>query len=262
MARDRSKNNSNAAAVFAQGSQPPGFVAAPGKRSNRIIRIFGVFTIAAAVIVATASFWIMTGASNIEPTPKVWTAIWITNAVLIVLVIALVLTEIVMLFQARMKHQAGARLRVRLVVLFALVATVPAFIVAIFAAITLNQGLDHWFSERTRDIVESSRQVARSYLLEHAQVLRDDVIWVATELCDQPRALPETAYLLGHHPLASLHLAGFARRLDLDAGPDQRSGGPARGSGFHHGRCQGGGADLALSGRHQHGRRFGQASRL
>ncbi len=158
------------------------FAIPSGKRTNRIIRIFGVFTIAAAVIVAIGSFWIMTGASNIEPTPKVWSAIWIANAVLIVLVIALVLTEIVMLFQARVRGHAGARLRVRLVVMFALVATVPAFIVAIFAAVTLNQGLDHWFSERTRDIVESSRQVARSYLLEHAQVLRDDVIWVATEL--------------------------------------------------------------------------------
>ena len=31
-------------------------------------------------------------------------------------------------------------------------------------------------------MVESSRQVARSYMLEHAQVLRDDIIWVAGEL--------------------------------------------------------------------------------
>ncbi len=168
------------------GSRPlrrPAKPAAAGvARPNRVIRVVGFVTIIAAVIVATGSFWIMTGASNIEPTPRVWTGIWITNAVLIVLVIALVLTEIVTLFQARMRRHAGARLRVRLVVMFAAVATVPALVVAVFAAITLNQGLDHWFSERTRDIVESSRQVARSYLLEHAQVLRDDVIWVATEL--------------------------------------------------------------------------------
>ncbi|MEO8686398.1 MAG: PAS domain-containing sensor histidine kinase, partial [Devosia sp.] len=31
-------------------------------------------------------------------------------------------------------------------------------------------------------MVESSRLVARSYMLEHAQVLRDDIIWVASEL--------------------------------------------------------------------------------
>ncbi len=182
MARGNIKINSSTE-PGSRGAKP--LVKPPGAgvaRPNRVIRVVGFVTIIAAVIVATGSFWIMTGASTIEPTPKVWTGIWIANAILIVLVIALVLSEIVVLFQARMKRHAGARLRVRLVVLFAAVATVPALVVAVFAAITLNQGLDHWFSERTRDIVESSRQVARSYLLEHAQVLRDDVIWVATEL--------------------------------------------------------------------------------
>jgi two-component system nitrogen regulation sensor histidine kinase NtrY len=40
-------------------------------------------------------------------------------------------------------------------------------------------------------MVESSRLVARSYMLEHAQVLRDDIIWVATEL-EQARPTFET----------------------------------------------------------------------
>ena len=165
------------------GGKGPGiFEASARSRSSRAIRAVGLLIIAGAVVVAVGSFWIMTGASTIEPTPRVWTAIWISNATLIVLVVALVLTEIVVLWQARRRRQSGARLRSRLVVLFAGVATIPALIVAIFAAITLNQGLDQWFSERTRDIVESSRQVARSYLLEHAEVLRDDVIWVAAEL--------------------------------------------------------------------------------
>ncbi len=148
----------------------------------RAIRILGLFIIIIAVIVAVGSFWIMTGASTIEPNPRVWTAIWIANGLLVILVVALVLTEIVVMVQARMRKQSGARLRSRLVGLFAMVATVPALLIAVFAALTLNQGLDQWFSERTRDIVENSRLVARSYLLEHAQVLRDDIIWVATEL--------------------------------------------------------------------------------
>lgn len=150
--------------------------------SQRIIRALGLVVTLVAVAVAVGSFWIMTGASQIEPDPKVWTAIWIINAVLIVLVIALVLTEVVVLLQARFNNQSGSRLRIRLVSMFALVAALPALIVAIFAAVTLNQGLDQWFSERTREIVESSRLIAQSYLQEHGQVLRDDVIWVATEL--------------------------------------------------------------------------------
>ena len=98
------------------------------------------------------------------------------------MVVALVLTEVILLFRARSRKMAGARLQTRMVGMFGIMAAVPAIIVAIVAFIALDQGLDQWFSERTSSIVESSRQVAASYLNEHAQVLRDDIIWVAEEL--------------------------------------------------------------------------------
>lgn len=151
-------------------------------RSHRLIRTVGIFLTTIAVLVSIGSFWIMTGASSIEPTPEIWTIIWIVNAVLVLFVVALIVTEALLLFRAWRRKLVGARLRSRLVILFALVAAVPGLIVAAFAAFTLNQGLDQWFSDRTRQIVESSRLIARAYLQEHGQVLRDNVIWVATEL--------------------------------------------------------------------------------
>ncbi len=168
--------------VSGSASQSALFAKPAGPRAHQPVRVLGVVIIIAAVAVAVVSFWIMTGASSIELTPQVWTTIWISNGVLILLVIALVLTEIVVMARARLKGYSGSRLRARLVILFALVATVPALLIAVFAAVTLNQGLDQWFSQRTREIVENSRLVARSYLLEHSQVLRDDIIWVAGEL--------------------------------------------------------------------------------
>jgi len=151
-------------------------------RNNRSLRILGFIVVFASVLMSSISFLILTGATNIEPSATVWTVIWIVTGVLVLLVIALVVTEAVLLIQARMQRQAGAGLQIRMVTMFALVAAIPAFIVAVVATIALNQGLDQWFSERTRAMVESSRLVARSYMLEHAQVLRDDVIWVAEEL--------------------------------------------------------------------------------
>jgi two-component system nitrogen regulation sensor histidine kinase NtrY len=151
-------------------------------QNNWLIRTIGFFVVLVSVVVASGSFLIMSGATRIEPSPDVWTWIWIANAILILLVIALVLTELVMLIQARVQKQAGARLQMRIVGLIAVIAAGPAFIVAVVATIALNQGLDQWFSERTRSMVESSRLVARSYMLEHAQVLRSDIIWIAEEL--------------------------------------------------------------------------------
>ncbi len=160
-------------------------------RGSHLIRYFGFIVVFASVLVASGSFLILTGATDIEPAPELWTAIWVVNGLLVLLVVALVLTEVTLLARARIERQAGARLQVRMVTMFTLMATAPAFVVAIVATVALNQGLDQWFSERTRTMVESSRLVARSYMLEHSQVLRDDIIWVATEL-EAARATFET----------------------------------------------------------------------
>jgi two-component system nitrogen regulation sensor histidine kinase NtrY len=154
----------------------------PTRRSNRPLRILGLIVVSASVLMSSISFLILSGTTNIEPSTTVWTIIWIVTGILVLLMIALVVTEAVLLVQARVQRQAGAAMQVRMVTMFALVAAIPAALVAVVATIALNQGLDQWFSERTRSMVESSRLVARSYMLEHAQVLRDDVIWVATEL--------------------------------------------------------------------------------
>ena len=161
------------------------------ERGRKALRVLGLVVVLLAVLVASGSFLIMTGATNIEPTPEVWTLIWIANGVLVLLVIALVVTEAMLLIQSRFLRQAGSGLQLRMVAMFAAAAAVPAIIVAIVATISLNQGLDQWFSERTKTMVEASRLVARSYMLEHAQVLRDDIIWTAGEL-EQARQTFET----------------------------------------------------------------------
>jgi len=158
---------------------------------RQTLRTIGLVIVLLSVFVSSGSFLIMTGATDIQPTPEVWTIIWIVNGLLVLSVVALVLTEATLLIQARLRGQAGAGLQVRMVTMFAVVAAVPALLVAVVAMISLNQGLDQWFSERTRTMVESSRLVARSYMLEHAQVLRDDIIWLATEL-EQARGTFET----------------------------------------------------------------------
>jgi len=151
-------------------------------RRNRFLRILGIVLVLAAIASASASFLILTGATPIEPDPSLWPFIWLVNGVLILLVIALLLTEAYLLLQSRLTKQAGSGLHVRLVSMFAVAAAVPAFIVAVVATIALNQGLDHWFSERSRAMVESSRSVANSYLSDQAAVLRNEILSLASEL--------------------------------------------------------------------------------
>ncbi len=90
--------------------------------------------------------------------------------------------EILRLLRARSRGRAAARLHVRIVALFSIVAITPAILVAIFASITLNVGLDRWFSLRTQSIVSSSINVAQAYVLENASYLQGQTVSMANDL--------------------------------------------------------------------------------
>ena len=51
----------------------------------------------------------------------------------------------------------------RLVRFFTLIALIPTIIVAVFAAITLNFGLEGWFSDRVRNVVSNSLAAAQAW---------------------------------------------------------------------------------------------------
>src|SRR5688572_16700439 len=71
-------------------------------RSKQSLRALGLVIVLLSVFISSGSFLIMTGASDIDPTPEVWTIIWVVNGTLVLMVIALVLTEATLLIQARL----------------------------------------------------------------------------------------------------------------------------------------------------------------
>src|SRR5690606_34259216 len=118
-------------------SQLPSFF---GGRSRQTIRTLGLVVVLASVVMSSVSFLVMTGATSIEPAPQLWTAMWIINGLLVLSVIALVVTEAVLLVQSFALGEPGARLTLRMVGIFAFAASVPAVLVAVVAMISLNQG--------------------------------------------------------------------------------------------------------------------------
>src|SRR4051794_34104823 len=56
----------------------------------------------------------------------------------------------------------SGRLHTRLVALFSVIAAVPTVLVAIFASLLFQSGLEFWFSDRARGMLENTVEVARS----------------------------------------------------------------------------------------------------
>jgi two-component system nitrogen regulation sensor histidine kinase NtrY len=101
--------------------------------------------------------------------------------VLIVALAGVLSWRLLRLLGAR-SSDAGARLHLRFVTLFALAAVAPAVIVALFFGVLVTRGVDNWFSARVQSVVENSATVARSYVEEQKTYLSDHVALMANAL--------------------------------------------------------------------------------
>ncbi|GHG80883.1 sensor histidine kinase NtrY-like [Pseudodonghicola xiamenensis] len=100
--------------------------------------------------------------------------ILLADLIYVLVVAALVLGQLGRLIVARRAKSAGSRLHLRLIGVFTFLALVPTVIVAVFAVLTVNIGLEGWFSDRVRNVVGTSMDAAQAYEDEHRQALEAD----------------------------------------------------------------------------------------
>jgi two-component system nitrogen regulation sensor histidine kinase NtrY len=135
-----------------------------------------------ALLSAFITFIVLADLTPISPTHNVVVTLLLVNAVTVLLLLSIILRVVWQVVQARRSGRAAARLHVRIVGLFSVIAAVPAILVAIVASVTLDRGLDRLFSTRTRSAVENSLIVAEAYLRDHAQFVRSDIMIIAFEI--------------------------------------------------------------------------------
>lgn len=98
----------------------------------------------------------------------------LSDLVYVLGIAALVAREVARMVAARRAKSAGSRLHLRLVGVFALLALIPTVTVAVFSVLTINVGLEGWFSERVRAVVSNSLEAAQAYKQEHLEELERD----------------------------------------------------------------------------------------
>nr|WP_052026184.1 PAS domain-containing sensor histidine kinase [Oceaniovalibus guishaninsula] len=108
----------------------------------------------------------------------------LADLVYVLVLATLVLSALARMVAARRARSAGSRLHMRLTGVFALIALVPTVTVAVFAALTVNFGLEGWFSDRVRQVVGASLEAAEAYEDEQRRDLRADTEALARFLTD------------------------------------------------------------------------------
>lgn len=150
--------------------------------SSRSFLYLGACLVVLSILSGLTTYVVLTGLTPIVPTHTVVVTVLLINAICALAMMSMIAWQITNLWMARRRQQAGARLHIRIVSLFSIIALVPAILLAVFASVSLDRGLDEWFSKRTKSIVKNSVNVATAYLNEHGHVIRSDVLSMAADI--------------------------------------------------------------------------------
>jgi len=157
-----------------------------------------------SAVSGAATYAILTGLTSYSPDRSGLIALLLINLTLGLTLGALIAWRLVRLWAERKSGRAGAKLHVRLVTWFSLIAVVPAVLVAIFAAVTLNLGLDAWFSGRVKDALGSAVNVAQVYVKEHEASIYGDIRYIADALQRDPELFDEDKHVRAGRLFAKL----------------------------------------------------------
>jgi len=145
-------------------------------RSGRLIPIIEIGTLAATLVIAGLSYFVVIGRGVSQQflTPLVVAALLVANLVPIMVLLVLLARRVARGRAARSLVGGKGPLHVRLVGLFSVFASVPTLLVVIFASLLFQYGVEFWFSDRARTVLESADRVAQAYVDENkARILSE-----------------------------------------------------------------------------------------
>ncbi len=147
------------------------------RRVERItILLFG------AIMLGT--YFLLSGQSNQTDfiSPPLTAALLVANLIPAMTLLVLFGRRIAKGRAAKSSIGSKGRLHVRLVALFSLVASIPMLLVVIFASLLFQYGVEFWFSDRARGMLENANSLARGYYEQNQREVGDETLTMAIDL--------------------------------------------------------------------------------
>lgn len=143
-----------------------------------------IIVAAIAVVVGLTSYAILTGRhAPVEGfSPQTATLLLVANLLPLLVLLVLIARRVAILIGNRRANIAGAHLHVRLTALFAALAAAPTLIVVVFASLLFQYGVQFWFSDRTRTVLDNADRVAAAYVDENKERILDDIVAMGRDI--------------------------------------------------------------------------------
>ncbi|GFE72951.1 PAS domain-containing sensor histidine kinase [Novosphingobium sp. TCA1] len=168
------------------------------RRAN-FFAIMEVLSIAAFLIMTTITWIAVNSRDKGQLLPSNLTATLLVGTLVPAMAILVLLGRRMALRRAAENIGGTGQMHVRLVFIFSLIAAVPTLLVVVFASWLFQSGVEFWFSDSSRGLLENANKLARGY---YEQTQRDVGYESASMAVDTKKVLSE-------NPVASERFTRF-----------------------------------------------------
>ncbi|MEW4466990.1 ATP-binding protein [Parasphingorhabdus sp. JC815] len=141
-------------------------------------------TIALFLATASGSYFLLSSQSSRTDfiSPPLTAALLVINLIPAIALLVLLGRRIAKGRAEKSAVGTSGRLHVRLVALFSLVASIPMLLVVIVASLLFQYGVEFWFSDRARGMLENANSLARGYYDQNRRDVGEETITMASDL--------------------------------------------------------------------------------
>ena len=161
------------------------------RASGRFYRwaTIGTAILLAAIVISTASFLGGSGEPGTLLSPPL-IALTLVSILIPSIALMVLLSRRFAKARARKGGLEGGTLHTRLVALFSVIAAVPTVLVAIFASILFQSGLEFWFSGKARGMIENTVELAKTTYNTEVERVVNETVTMSGDLASYLREVP------------------------------------------------------------------------
>ena len=164
---------------------------ARAQASERTFRYatWGCGALVVAILAVSVSILSRDSAPGTLLSPTLIALLLIANLIPVIALMVLIARQLAT-SRAEQSGMGRGRLHTRLVALFSVIAAVPTVLVAIFASLLIQSGLEFWFSDRARGMLENTVQLAQSTYANEVKRVNEEAIAMSGDVAGYLKQLP------------------------------------------------------------------------
>ena len=143
-------------------------------------------TLLTLIVIASLSYLVLSQGTPGQKllTPPLVALMLVANLIPAIALIVLLGRRVAKRRAAASPVGGGGRLHVRLVGIFSLIASVPMLLVVVFSSLLFQYGVQFWFSDQARGMLQNATSLAQGYYQEKMQNVAGETVTMAGDLRD------------------------------------------------------------------------------